>query len=506
MKSFTCFLLLLCITYSGSLLAQSCENGRYRDALFQVDKTTDVVFGNAPAITAVYVAENVTVPQDLLLDLYQPAGDTLSQRPLLVFAFGGGFLIGSKEDEDARALCDSFARKGYVTASINYRLNLNIADGSSAERAAWRAVQDWSAAIRYLKEHADSLRIDTNWVFAGGVSAGSISAMTLQYATDTQRPPSTFSQTIPPRPDLGCKDCEGNAYSHLSSVRALINCWGAISDTSLIDAQDSVPMASFHGDIDPVVPYGFGVPFTGLITMPPLYGSSLIHNRQNNLGLLNRLMTFPGEGHNVWGTVVNNNFVPGPTQHWVPILDEIEDFLWTFLEPSVGPVAGPGLSNVNATETYSVPQVAGLQYCWEITNGTIVSANPAASTIDVRWDIGGLGHVRCYPVSHLDAVGPYTELPVVVGIAGLPGAHGEPAQLSIHYGNAATWLMVDKLEAGPLTIELWDLQGKMVHGPEIMEVEAAFEMEIPLAGLKSGVYFLRLRRGRAMHSMKVLKF
>ncbi|MBL0019812.1 MAG: alpha/beta hydrolase [Bacteroidetes bacterium] len=154
------------------------------------------------------------------MDIYQPVGDTLARRPLMMFAFGGGFLIGAKEDEDARALCDSFARKGFVTASINYRLGMNISDANSGERAVYRAVQDWSAAIRYLKEKSDSLRIDTNWVFAGGVSAGSISAMHCQYMSESERPASSFASGLPfPAPDLGCKDCSGNSFAHSSKVR-----------------------------------------------------------------------------------------------------------------------------------------------------------------------------------------------------------------------------------------------------------------------------------------------
>src|SRR5688572_29853379 len=129
--SFILGAIMAMIAFNAPGIAQTCDTLRYREGIFAVQKTADILYGTAPAMPAVYVNENVTVQEDLKLDLYEPVCDTLSRRPVIMFAFGGGFLIGAKEDEDARALCDSFARKGYVTASINYRLGMNVADASS---------------------------------------------------------------------------------------------------------------------------------------------------------------------------------------------------------------------------------------------------------------------------------------------------------------------------------------------------------------------------------------
>ena len=56
------------------------------------------------------------------MDIYTPVGDNYTNRPLLIFAHGGSFIGGSKTNPTMVDLCETFAKRGYVTASINYRL------------------------------------------------------------------------------------------------------------------------------------------------------------------------------------------------------------------------------------------------------------------------------------------------------------------------------------------------------------------------------------------------
>ncbi|MCH2230528.1 MAG: hypothetical protein MK105_09300 [Crocinitomicaceae bacterium] len=50
------------------------------------------------------------------------------------------------------ALCDSFARRVYVTASIGYRLGFNPLSWESSEKAVYRGVQDLHSDLRYFYE------------------------------------------------------------------------------------------------------------------------------------------------------------------------------------------------------------------------------------------------------------------------------------------------------------------------------------------------------------------
>ncbi|MBN4062295.1 carboxylesterase family protein [Bacteroidales bacterium AH-315-I05] len=386
-------------------LAQPCNSLRYQQPIFDsIIKTADVVYGNAPRLTTVYINENTTVDMDLKMDIFQPYDDTLSKRPAVILAFGGGFLIGGKEDEDIQATCDSLAKRGYVTASIQYRLGMNIVSSNSGERAVYRGTQDFSAALRFIKEFADSLRIDTNYIFIGGVSAGAISALHLTFGEEVDRPASTYGWSgIIPAPDLGCMNCSGNNYQHSTRAKALINCWGAIGFTNWIELSDSTPIISFHGNFDLVVPYNCGFPFTALATLPMVCGSNAIAEQCDSIGLYNELYTFAGQGHNVWGTVVNNSFVGGPTQYFEPIINSISDFLYLFMKPKMPTISGNVTVCTNQTETYSVANTNGSTYCWSITGGTIVSQNN--NSIDVLWDSIGIGELGVYEVNSFQAVG-----------------------------------------------------------------------------------------------------
>jgi hypothetical protein len=397
--------LFLSFFFSTLSFSQICNGNRYRDSIFDVAKTSDVIFANVQAFPAVYISENVTVSQNLFMDIFEPAGDTLSKRPLVIFAFGGGFLIGGKDDEDAQTYCDSMAHTGYVTASIDYRLGMNIASPESAVRAIYRAAQDYSAAVRYLKEYAEQYRIDTNYIFTGGVSAGSFSAMNLAYMQEADRPSETFaSGGLTPAPDLGCLHCSGNSYNHSTKAKALLNCWGAILDTSWIELEDNTPLISFHGTADPIVPYGTGFPFTALFLMPTVYGSQPITERANNSGLTNQFHPFAGQGHNVWGTVVNNNFVGGQTPYFDTIFQETKEFFYPFLQPAPPVISGSFDVCLNDTIVYSVAQNPGSNYCWEIQGGTIISPNVQQSQVQVVWQTTGNGSVKAREVNHLLAV------------------------------------------------------------------------------------------------------
>ncbi len=201
----TLFLFVFLISTQVSL--SQCDTNRYVNPIFSsVYKHSDVKYGEAPAWTIPY---NNT---DLFMDIYEPVGDGLTRRPLMIWAHPGGFLLGDKEADDMVALCDSFARRGYVTASISYRLGFNPLSTTSAERAVYRGTQDARAAIRYLMEYASIYSIDTNYIFLGGSSAGGVAAVHVAYADQDEAPNAVYGGVIDN--DLGCLDCAGNPYVH----------------------------------------------------------------------------------------------------------------------------------------------------------------------------------------------------------------------------------------------------------------------------------------------------
>ncbi len=351
---------LICLCF-----AVSSQNIRYLDPVFAGStKTANVVYGNAPSITTVYVSESYTTNVNLKMDIFQPIGDTVLKRPLLMMIHSGAFINGTKDNQDMQAICDSFARRGYVTCSIDYRLNYNLLSSTSAERAVYRGMQDAAAAIRYMKAQRTTYNIDTSYIFAWGSSAGGFTALNLAYVDDNERPASTFAATG--RPDLKCINCTGNTYPHSSKIQAAVNCWGGVGNLTWINASNNnVPAILFHGDQDGTVPYNTGSPF-GLTTLPSTYGSFPVDQRLAAQNILHEFYTGVGKGHEYWGTT--NGAFTNVNSDYVDIIQKTALFLYKLLPSaptlklklSLNNMSGDltSLSNFPLSDPYAVPPLS----------------------------------------------------------------------------------------------------------------------------------------------------
>ena len=96
-------------------------------------------------------------------DIYLPAGDSSTGRPLIIWIHGGAFKFGSKKATGTSLWCETFAMRGYVCAAINYRLNKRrpLFTKKSFFKGCYEALQDLHEALFLFKQHAAKLRIDT---------------------------------------------------------------------------------------------------------------------------------------------------------------------------------------------------------------------------------------------------------------------------------------------------------------------------------------------------------
>ena len=124
------------------------------------------------------------------MDIYAPYGDTLTKRPLIIFAFGGGFIQGSRDEDYVKRTCRRFAQAGYVAAAIDYRIGFSIPGlfpnpTEELMRVFFRAMQDMRGATQWFRANADlagnAYRIDPDMVLIGGASAGAITALMVAY-------------------------------------------------------------------------------------------------------------------------------------------------------------------------------------------------------------------------------------------------------------------------------------------------------------------------------------
>lgn len=259
--------------------------GRFIQPVFDsVALTQDIVYANGLNFQGQV--------QDLKLDVYQPFGDTMAQRPVVVLAHGGGFIQGNKLE--LANYCKRFAKRGFVTISIQYRLGYTSLTTPALVEMVIRATQDMKNSVRFLRKSASEsnpYHIHPDFIFAGGFSAGAITALHLAYMDQIEEIPA--GQSVP---SLDSLHNNGQFPGIDWKVKAVINIAGAVGDTNWIKVGD-LPVVSFHGTSDATVPFisgNFGLPFGPSLS---LFGSQSIFNRTQNLGINSGLRAFSGAGH-----------------------------------------------------------------------------------------------------------------------------------------------------------------------------------------------------------------
>lgn len=287
--------LLVSIVFSalcaGLLSAQNpgCDGSRYLNNVFPSVKKTTVAY--APTVN--HLGQNI----NLSMDVYEPAGDNLAARPVVILAHGGSFIFGDKSM--MQQWCELLAKKGYVAVSIQYRLYpflvLGIPDSTQIFDTAIKATGDMKAAVRYFREDAATanlFRADASNIFIGGYSAGAVTALHTGYLDADDQIPG-FLQTLITT-NGGLEGISGTASNHTysSSSKAIVNMSGGLYRSYWVDNTES-PLVSIHGTADATVPYTYGL----AANIAFLEGSSLVHAQAEAVGLWNNLLTVPGAGH-----------------------------------------------------------------------------------------------------------------------------------------------------------------------------------------------------------------
>jgi len=207
---------------------------RYLDEVFNFVKITrGIAYGQA--------LDDNNQMQPLTLKLFQPSGDSETQRPAIVWLHGGGFTGGSPVE----AYTVGFAKRGYVAAAINYRL-VDLATRNAQLQGFQEnpsilppflvnAQHDALAAVRWFRANASEYKIDPDRIIVGGSSAGAFAALYSAYNYE----------------DAGNSGNPG--YS--STVSAVINSMGGMIAPEIWIKANDPPAGIFIGDLDPFLQY-----------------------------------------------------------------------------------------------------------------------------------------------------------------------------------------------------------------------------------------------------------
>jgi acetyl esterase/lipase len=221
------FLSLLCLVlfhFGAESQVNGIDQVRYLNPVFEkVEIQKDIVFGEA--------INSEGKSEQLLLDVYTPAGDKLKGRPVIVWIHGGGFKPGNDKSQGYIVkLAIEFAKRGYVCLSINYRIRNNPNDDKSG--TITDAMTDAMSGLTWLRGNAGKLNIDTNKIIVGGGSAGGRVAVNLCY-----------------------KDNSEKQRWDKSGIIGLVDLWGSPDESwqvSIVDKNDP-PTIIIHGTEDKLV-------------------------------------------------------------------------------------------------------------------------------------------------------------------------------------------------------------------------------------------------------------
>ena len=318
---------------------------------------------------------------DLKMDIYLPDDNKDGLRPLMFLIHGGAFYNGDKQDEPIVKWCRHYASLGYVVVSPNYRMGFKP-NHESIDKAGYHATQDVHAAVRYMLHHASEYRINPDWLFLGGSSAGAITALNVTFLRDKNRPGTVL--------DEGPISKLATAYKEKIKVRGVANMWGAVTDTLILANSPTTAIISFHGDADNIVPYGHDYPFKNIVgpggeiakslrklfpsndqksgkaqdeLIAKMYGSQCIDQYARNHGMRSRLFTKRGAGHSLH--VDEHRKI---SSYFYTIQDSVACFFYRELVPQ--PVSLRHVSKNSMTYTFDKSQVSEIY--WQVKGGVLL--------------------------------------------------------------------------------------------------------------------------------------
>jgi acetyl esterase/lipase len=226
------------------------------------------------------------------MDIYLPAGRTSTNTPFMVLVHGGGWAMGDKGEFNAIITRLQTMLPTYAFFNINYRLF----DGSNNKYPAQE--EDLKLAVNFILGKSGDFGISNKMVLTGA-SAGAHLALLQAYKylnpIKAKAVISFFGPTDlvefynnPPSPALQPSLNALFGWSPEQNLQA----YQQASPAFFVNGQ-STPTLLLHGNLDLLV---------------PVSQSILLKNKLEALGVANKLVVYPYEGHGWMGASLEDSY------------------------------------------------------------------------------------------------------------------------------------------------------------------------------------------------------
>ncbi len=514
---------------------------RFLDPVF----TEVTVTSNVEYATNISVLTGAPSPLILKMDVYEPTGDNLDLRPVVLVAHTGNFLpivfnggpFGTKVDSANVEMCRQLALRGYVAVSFEYRLGWNPLPTATDDvrrstllQAAYRGIQDARTVIRYLRksvaEDLNPFGIDETKIVVGGMGTGgyiSLGAAYLDKPEEINLLKFINLNTTPPQPYvipaifgnyegsdttfLPALDTAGNPISILfnignhpsysSDFNMVFHMGGALGDESWIEDGD-MPVVSFHSPQDVFAPYDVGnviVPTTGDIVIPDAAGGLRVLTKANGFGN-NQIF-------------IDANFDDPVSQSTNSTLEGLYAFNALPARPDTQCVTSiPGYP-ISSGDPDAGPwnwySPAAFIATWDFLNGqpgnpiTGTEANCAA----LRGNLNSAERSKLF----IDTVMQYLcpRMALVLEIGPFNSIEDDVLRENLRvYPNPVQGLLTVETQdaARPITqVTLYDLTGRMVRSQANLRTS---HVEMNVSSLPQGIYVLRVQAGEGQFTQRIV--
>ena len=242
------------------------------------------------------------VVQYLKLDLYKPTSN--NQNKIVYLMHGGGFLEGDRGDFIEYS--NYLVKQGFTVCNIDYRLipevyHEQLNDNIYATSLVF-AMDDLDSAIRHIHDNSDIYGVSDHEIIIGGYSAGALTSLHYAYINSIDDLFLLSESEIFANLPQDKKSFLSKFTEKKYKISKVLNIAGSLLSPYLIH-EGEPSIISVHSIGDDVVPYEMGdTDGTGIIT----YGPKTIHQRANNLEIVNHLITINDNDHGSFGSGIEN--------------------------------------------------------------------------------------------------------------------------------------------------------------------------------------------------------